>query len=96
MEAVGTGVAAALNATGSGTQMAAAETGFRFRRRARVPAGGMGRRVNRGGLTSLFDLVFGCWYKRCSFPITVRGTLRRSTAAASAIGTYVVRLDCGA
>ena len=44
---------------------------------------------------SLFDLVFGCWHKRCSFPITVRGKLRRSTAAASVTGTYVVCLDCG-
>ena len=44
---------------------------------------------------SLFDLVFGCWHKRCSFPITVRGKLRRGTAAASVTGTYVVCLDCG-
>ena len=44
---------------------------------------------------SLFDLVFGCWHKHCSFPITVRGKLRRSTAAASLNGTYVVCLDCG-
>jgi hypothetical protein len=39
---------------------------------------------------SLFDLVFGCWHKRCSFPISVRGKLRRSIAAASVTGTYVV------
>ena len=44
---------------------------------------------------SLFDLVFGCWHKRCSFPLTVRGKLRRSTTAASLTGTYVVCLDCG-
>jgi len=44
---------------------------------------------------SLFDLVFGCWHKRRSFPITVRGRLRRSTAAAAVTGTYVVCLDCG-
>ncbi len=43
---------------------------------------------------SLFNLVFGGWHKRCSFPITVRGKLRR-TAAASVSGTYVVCLDCG-
>jgi hypothetical protein len=43
----------------------------------------------------LFDLVFGCWHKRCSFPITLRGKLRRTTAAASVTGTYVVCLDCG-
>ena len=43
----------------------------------------------------LFDTVFGCWHKRCSFPITVRGKLRRATFAASVTGTYVVCLDCG-
>ncbi len=43
---------------------------------------------------SLFDLVFGCTHKLCSFPITVRGKLRRSEAA-SVTGTYVVCLDCG-
>ena len=43
---------------------------------------------------SMFDKLFGCSHKRCSFPITVRGKLRR-TAAASVTGTYVVCLDCG-
>jgi hypothetical protein len=43
---------------------------------------------------SLYDLVFGCSHKRCSFPITVRGKLRR-TEAASGTGTYVVCLECG-
>jgi hypothetical protein len=43
---------------------------------------------------SLFDLVFGCSHKHCSFPRTVRGKLRRS-GAASVTGTYVVCLDCG-
>jgi hypothetical protein len=42
----------------------------------------------------LFDMVFGCSHKRCSFPITVRGKQRRSPAA-SVTGTYVVCLDCG-
>lgn len=42
----------------------------------------------------LFDMVFGCSHKRCSFPITVRGKLRRSPAA-SVTGTYIVCLDCG-
>jgi hypothetical protein len=45
-------------------------------------------------MMSLFDLLFGCSHKRCSFPITVRGKLRR-TEAASVTGTYVVCLDCG-
>ena len=43
---------------------------------------------------SFYDLVFGCSHKRCSFPITVRGKLRR-TEAASVTGTYVVCLECG-
>jgi len=43
---------------------------------------------------SVFNMIFGCWHKRCSFPITVRGKLRRR-AAASVTGTYVVCLDCG-
>ena len=43
---------------------------------------------------SLFDLVFGCSHKRCSFPLTARGAHRRSEAA-SVTGTYVVCLDCG-
>jgi hypothetical protein len=42
----------------------------------------------------LFDMMFGCSHKRCSFPITVRGKQRR-TPAASLTGTYVVCLDCG-
>ena len=42
----------------------------------------------------LFDMVFGCSHKRCSFPISVRGKQRRSPAA-SVTGTYVVCLDCG-
>jgi hypothetical protein len=43
---------------------------------------------------SLYDLVFGCSHKHCTFPLTVRGKLRRS-AAASVTGTYVVCLECG-
>jgi hypothetical protein len=43
---------------------------------------------------SVFDRLFGCSHQHCSFPITVRGKLRR-TAAASVTGTYVVCLDCG-
>lgn len=42
----------------------------------------------------LLDMVFGCSHKRCSFPITVRGKLRRRPAA-SVTGTYIVCLDCG-
>ena len=43
---------------------------------------------------NLFDMLFGCWHKNYSFPITAKGNKRRSTAA-SVTGTYVVCLDCG-
>ena len=42
----------------------------------------------------LYDLLFGCSHKRCTFPITVRGKLRRNEAAALT-GTYVACLECG-
>lgn len=41
----------------------------------------------------LFDLLFGCWHRRRSFPRTVRPGTR--IAAAAVTGTYVVCLDCG-
>jgi len=40
------------------------------------------------------DVLFGCTHKNLSFPITVRGAGRR-TSAAALTGTYVVCLDCG-
>jgi hypothetical protein len=40
----------------------------------------------------LFDLLFGCWHRRLSFPMTLRGGVRRTSSLA---GTYVVCLDCG-
>ena len=43
---------------------------------------------------NLFDMLFGCWHKNYSFPITAKGSKRRSPAA-SVTGTYVVCLDCG-
>ena len=43
---------------------------------------------------NLIDMVFGCWHKNYSFPITAKGNKRRSSAA-SVTGTYVVCLDCG-
>ncbi len=43
---------------------------------------------------NLFDMLFGCWHKNYSFPITAKGARRRSSAA-SVTGTYVVCLDCG-
>lgn len=44
-------------------------------------------------LTSLMDILFGCWHRRYSFPITVRPAGR--SRAATLTGTYVVCLDCG-
>jgi len=46
-------------------------------------------------MTSNFmDLLFGCWHKSLSFPISSKRGAHRS-AAASLTGTYVVCLDCG-
>jgi hypothetical protein len=45
-------------------------------------------------MASLLDMLFGCWHKNLSFPITKRSGQRR-TPAASMTGTYVVCLDCG-
>jgi hypothetical protein len=45
-------------------------------------------------MASLFDAVFGCWHKNCSFPMTMRPG-RSRCAAASVSGMYVVCLDCG-
>jgi hypothetical protein len=42
----------------------------------------------------ILDFLFGCWHRRCSFPITVKPGERRSPAA-ELTGTYVVCLDCG-
>ena len=43
---------------------------------------------------NLIDLVFGCWHRHLSFPISAKPGQRRSEAA-RATGTYVVCLDCG-
>jgi hypothetical protein len=45
-------------------------------------------------MATLVDMLFGCWHKHYSFPITSRPAQRRSPAAALT-GTYVVCLDCG-
>jgi hypothetical protein len=42
----------------------------------------------------ILDMLFGCWHKRLSFPMSgKRGQWR--PAAARSTGTYVVCLDCG-
>jgi hypothetical protein len=45
-------------------------------------------------VAKLIDLVFGCRHSHYSFPVTLRGRLRRPQAA-TLTGTYVVCLDCG-
>lgn len=45
-------------------------------------------------ICNVFDMLFGCWHKNYSFPITAKGS-QRNSAAASLTGTYVVCLDCG-
>ena len=42
----------------------------------------------------LVDLLFGCWHKNLSFPVSVRQG-QRASLAARRTGTYVVCLDCG-
>jgi hypothetical protein len=43
----------------------------------------------------VFDILFGCWHARYSFPITAKKGTRSSSPAARITGTYVVCLDCG-
>jgi hypothetical protein len=43
----------------------------------------------------VFDMLFGCWHKRYSFPITTRKGSTPPNEAARVTGTYVVCLDCG-
>ena len=43
---------------------------------------------------NLVDLLFGCWHKNLSFPVSVRQG-QRGSLAARRTGTYVVCLDCG-
>ena len=42
----------------------------------------------------ILDMLFGCWHKSLSFPISTKRGQRRVTAARQT-GTYVVCLDCG-
>lgn len=44
-------------------------------------------------ITSLVDLLFGCWHSNYSFPLTPRRP--NSIAAAQLTGTYTTCLDCG-
>lgn len=46
-------------------------------------------------LGDMFDMLFGCWHKRYSFPITTKKGSTPLNEAARVTGTYVVCLDCG-
>jgi hypothetical protein len=43
---------------------------------------------------NLFRMIFGCWHKRYSFPLTLRRNPQHSSGV-SVNQTYVVCLDCG-
>ena len=43
----------------------------------------------------VFEMLFGCWHKRYSFPITTKKGSVPPNEAARVTGTYVVCLDCG-
>jgi len=45
-------------------------------------------------MANLVEMLFGCWHKNVSFPITTKPGARRQPAA-QVTGTYVVCLDCG-
>jgi len=45
-------------------------------------------------ITSLMDMLFGCWHSNYSFPISAKRGERKSRSAMQT-GTYVVCLDCG-
>lgn len=45
-------------------------------------------------IANFLDLLFGCWHRNYSFPITSKPGHRRADAAL-VTGTYVVCLDCG-
>ncbi len=42
----------------------------------------------------ILDMLFGCWHKRLSFPMSGKRVQRRPFASRQT-GTYVVCLDCG-
>lgn len=45
-------------------------------------------------LGDVFDMLFGCWHRHYSFPLTAKKGNKYSHAA-NVTGTYVVCLDCG-
>jgi len=45
-------------------------------------------------VTGLVDLLFGCWHRNVSFPLSIKQGQPRSPSTWRT-GTYVVCLDCG-
>jgi hypothetical protein len=45
-------------------------------------------------MANIVEMLFGCWHRNCSFPITAKVGARRQPAA-QVTGTYIVCLDCG-
>ncbi len=43
----------------------------------------------------VLDMLFGCWHRNCSFPISANKANANLPHAAQLTGTYVVCLDCG-
>jgi RNA polymerase subunit RPABC4/transcription elongation factor Spt4 len=43
----------------------------------------------------VIDMLFGCWHRNYSFPITAKKGGAPQCEAARVTGTYVVCLDCG-
>jgi hypothetical protein len=43
----------------------------------------------------VLDMLFGCWHKRVSFPITRKASQQRTGEVTRRTGTYIVCLDCG-
>jgi hypothetical protein len=46
-------------------------------------------------LANVVNVLFGCWHRKYSFPITAKKGSTNCSPAASVTGTYVVCLDCG-
>jgi hypothetical protein len=43
----------------------------------------------------VFDMLFGCWHRNYTFPITAKKDASTRSHVPHITGTYVVCLDCG-
>ena len=46
-------------------------------------------------MLQFINLLFGCWHRRTTFPVTPRKSGGSTLAGATRFGTYVACLDCG-